>query len=80
VAVTVHLHPQRIGYLCMSTEVLERTYGHRHPDYMRTAAQAITAKQSQNISSVIPLVCRKWTRPKGKNANDLMVGPGGREP
>jgi hypothetical protein len=35
---------------------LERTYGHHHPDYMRTAAQAITSKQSQNVSLVIPLV------------------------
>jgi hypothetical protein len=40
----------------MSTEVLERTYGHHHPDCMRAAAQAITSKQSQNVSLVIPLV------------------------
>jgi hypothetical protein len=40
----------------MSAEVLERTYGHHHPDYMRAAAQAITSKQSQNVSLVIPLV------------------------
>jgi len=40
----------------MSAEVLERTYGHHHPDYMRGAAQAITSKQSQNVSLVISLV------------------------
>jgi hypothetical protein len=28
------------GYLGMLAEVLERTYGHHHPDYMRAAAQA----------------------------------------
>jgi integrase len=47
---------QAAGYLGISAEVLERTYGHHHPDYMRAAAQAITSKQSQNVSLVIPLV------------------------
>jgi integrase len=41
---------QAAGFLGMSAEVLERTYGHHHPDYMRGAAQAITSKQSTNIS------------------------------
>ena len=50
---------QAAGYLGMSAEVLERTYGHHHPDYMRVAAQAITSKQSQNVSLVIPLVERE---------------------
>lgn len=47
---------QAAGYLGMSAEVLEQTYGHHHPDYMRGAAQAITSKQSQNVSLVISLV------------------------
>jgi integrase len=47
---------QAAGYLGMSAEMIERTYGHHHPDYMRAAAQAITSKQSQNVSLVIPLV------------------------
>lgn len=42
---------QAAGYLGMSADVLERTYGHHHPDYMRAAAQAITSKQSQNVGS-----------------------------
>jgi integrase len=41
---------QGAGYLGMSAAMLERTYGHHHPDYMRGAAAAITAKRSQNIS------------------------------
>jgi integrase len=41
---------QAAGYLGMSAEVLERTYGHHHPDYMRAAAAAITTKQPANIS------------------------------
>jgi integrase len=41
---------QAAGYLGMSAQVLERTYGHQHPDYMRVAAEAITAKQPANIT------------------------------
>ena len=44
------------GYLGMSAQMIERTYGHHHPDYMRSAAQAITSKQSQNVSLVVSLV------------------------
>jgi integrase len=47
---------QAAGYLGMSAEMVERTYGHHHPEYMRAAAQAITSKQSRNVSLVIPLV------------------------
>ncbi len=38
------------GYLGMSAAMIERTYGHHHPDYMRGAAAAITRKQPVNIS------------------------------
>ncbi len=47
---------QAAGYLGMSAEMIERTYGHHHPDYMRGAALAITSKQSQNVSLVVSLV------------------------
>jgi integrase len=47
---------QTAGFLGMSAEVLERTYGHHHPDYMRAAAHAITSKQQQNVSLVVSLV------------------------
>jgi integrase len=47
---------QAAGYLGMSAAMIERTYGHHHPDYMRGAAQAITAKQPQNVSLVVSLV------------------------
>jgi integrase len=55
---------QAAGYLGMSTDVLERTYGHHHPDYMHGAAQAITAKQPQNVSLVISLVEPEEVRKK----------------
>ena len=41
---------QAAGYLGMSAQTLERTYGHHHPDYMRGAAEAITTKQAANNS------------------------------
>jgi integrase len=47
---------QAAGFLGMSADMIERTYGHHHPDYMRGAAQAITSKQSQNVSLVVSLV------------------------
>jgi len=52
---------QAAGYLGMSAAMIERTYGHHHPDYMRGAAAAITTKQSQNVS--------------GQSANVLLVNP-----
>jgi integrase len=42
---------QAAGYLGMSSQILERVYGHHHPDYMRAAANAITSKQSKNAGS-----------------------------
>jgi integrase len=33
------------GYLGMTVEVLERVYGHHHPDYLAEAVQGITAKK-----------------------------------
>ena len=47
---------QAAGYLGMSADMIERTYGHHHPDYMRAAAQAITSKQQQNVSLIVSLV------------------------
>ncbi len=55
---------QAAGYLGMSAETLERTYGHHHPDYMQTAAHAITSKQQQNVSLVVSLVEPENARPK----------------
>jgi integrase len=60
---------QAAGYLGMAADVLERTYGHHHPDYMRGAAQAITSKQSQNVSLVILLVEPEFSRKKQQKAS-----------
>jgi integrase len=55
---------QAAGYLGMSAQMIERTYGHHHPDYMRGAAQAITSKQPQNVSLVVSLVEPENDQPK----------------
>jgi integrase len=55
---------QAAGYLGMSAEMIERTYGHHHPDYMRAAAAAITSKQSANVSLVVSLVEPEQGSPK----------------
>jgi hypothetical protein len=44
--------------------MIERTYGHHHPDYMRAAAHAITTKQQENVSLVVSLV-----EPEGRLAS-----------
>jgi integrase len=46
---------QAAGFLGMSAEVLERTYGHHHPDYLKDAADAITSKTSQSVPLVVSL-------------------------
>lgn len=47
---------QAAGFLGMSAEVLEKTYGHHHPDYLKDAADAITSKAPKDVSLVISLV------------------------
>ena len=39
---------QASGFLSMSTETLQRVYGHHHPDYQREAAENI-GKRPQNV-------------------------------
>ena len=53
------------GYLGMSTEIIERVYGHHSPDHLRGAAQAITDK-SARVSGVVSVVGNAGT---GKNRN-----------
>jgi integrase len=59
---------QAAGFLGMSAEILERTYGHHHPDYMRGAAQAITSKQPQNVPLVVSLVAGQASMRKRQKA------------
>jgi hypothetical protein len=42
-----------LGMPLQMIQVIERAYGHHHPDYMRGAAEAITTKQPKNVSLFI---------------------------
>ena len=59
---------QAAGFLGMSVDVLLKTYGHHHPDYMQEAAAAITRNdRTMNVSvvnTVVDLKKRKSTREK----------------
>jgi integrase len=58
---------QAAGFLGMSLKVLLDTYGHHHPDYMREAAAAITAKdRKQNVAVVETVVDLNRAREKFK--------------
>jgi integrase len=43
---------QAAGYLGMSAEVLDRIYGHHHPDHLQQAARAIGYRPQQPVSLV----------------------------
>ena len=58
------------GFLGMSAEVLETTYGHHHPDHLRRAALAIGRKE--RIVSVVETVVDTGTGvDQKKNPNDI---------
>jgi hypothetical protein len=67
------------GFLGMSIEVLQENYGHHHPDFMRAAASAITAK-SRHVSVVETVVGLETFRKNRKKRNVYMVGVAGFEP
>lgn len=51
------------SYLGMSTEMIERVYGHHSPEHLRNAAMAITGK-AENVSVVVSVVAPPSTQPK----------------
>jgi integrase len=58
------------GFLGMSTEVLEDTYGHHHPDYLQGAATAIGQK-SRYVSGVESGVDLGTGGDQNKKPNDI---------
>lgn len=50
---------QAAGYLGMSAEVLDRVYGHHHPDHLQQAARAIGYRPQKTVSLVDSLVGAK---------------------
>jgi integrase len=58
------------GFLGMSPEVLQDTYGHHHPDYLQGAAAAIGQK-SRYVSGVESVVDLRTDGDQNKNSNDI---------
>ena len=57
---------QAAGYLGMSVEMLDRVYGHHSPDHLKGAANAITGKNTANVSVVVSVVDETQARAKLK--------------
>jgi integrase len=55
---------QAAGYLGMSAEMLDRVYGHHNPDHLKGAADAITGKNTANVSVVVSVVGERQARTK----------------
>ena len=57
---------QAAGYLGMSTEILDRVYGHHGPDHLKGAADAISGKNKANVSVVVSVVDKIEARANGQ--------------
>ena len=62
------------GFLGMSEKTLRDTYGHHHPDYLRTAATAISSGKPQSL--VISLDLERKRRLQRAQAIENIGGPG----
>jgi hypothetical protein len=58
---TVFLRPTG-GFLGMSVEMLDRVYGHHHPDHLRAAARAIGYRHRQSLPISLPAARRPIDR------------------
>ena len=73
---------QAAGYLGMSVEVLEKVYGHHHPDHLQVAVAAIgngsLTKQEQRkpVSVGIAVGPKKISKPRPLQISDFIGGPG----
>jgi integrase len=66
------------GFLGMSPEILERVYGHHHPDYLRTAASAIGYGRPARQSLVVSLAVERRKRAVQTQPIEDAGGPGRR--
>lgn len=66
------------GFLGMSVEILDRVYGHHHPDHLRAAARAIGYRRRPDETLVIPLVVDQPTAKIDHQALEIVGG--GRSP
>jgi integrase len=62
------------GFLGMSVEMLDRVYGHHHPDHLRRAALSLGYRRAQSLA--IPLAAPRRPRPPAKQLFEKTGGPG----
>jgi hypothetical protein len=62
------------GFLGMSVEMLDRVYGHHHPDYLRAAARAIGYRPRQSLA--ITLAVASERSPRTPQLFEIAGGPG----
>jgi len=62
------------GFLGMSVEMLDRVYGHHHPDHLRGAAQALGYRRPQSLA--ITLAPTRRPRPLDRQPVGNAGGPG----
>ena len=67
------------GFLGMSPEVLQDTYGHHHPDFLQGAAAAIGQK-GRYVSVAETVVSLTEGENETKKPNQILVGVAGFEP
>jgi integrase len=62
------------GFLGMTVEMLDRVYGHHHPEYLRKAAHAIGYRQRQSLAD--SLAGKRTGRPLPSQPIEESGGPG----
>ena len=63
------------GFLGMSVEMLDRVYGHHHPNHLRTAARAIGyGRRREKLAE--PLVGNRVRRQVSRQVPENIGGPG----
>src|SRR5262249_15884869 len=62
------------GFLGMSVEMLDRVYGHHHPEHLRGAAHALGYRRSQSLA--ITLAPPRRPRPLDRQPVENIGGPG----
>jgi hypothetical protein len=61
------------GFLGMSVEMLDRVYGHHHPDHLRTAAPFIGYRPREKLA--VPLVGARPTPRRPPQPIEIIGGP-----
>src|ERR1700730_2375794 len=62
------------GFLDMSVEMLDRVYGHHHPDYLRSAARLIGYRRRETVPISVPVTLP--TPGPATQALEIMRRPG----